>query len=126
MAHAYEVTVPMPDRALFELAFVRYLEGLGYHHMSVGGWSGGENSHEFRRGDDIVGLSIVSEGQRDCGIVIQSETVEIEPLIVDVLTEGVADSRQAFGDALDLGEARAKVQSLIKILRDAFPGHLTA
>ena len=35
MAHAYEVTAPMPDRALFELAFVRYLESLGYHHMSV-------------------------------------------------------------------------------------------
>jgi hypothetical protein len=126
MAHAYEVTAPMPDRALFELAFVRYLESLGYHHMSVGGWSGGKNSHEFRRGDDIVGLSIVSEGQSDCGIVVQSETVEIEPLIVDVLTEGVADSLQAFGDALDLGEAKAKVQSLIKILRDAFPEHLTA
>ena len=44
----------------------------------------------------------------------------------DAVIVGIIDSLQAFGDALDLGEARAKVQSLIKILRDAFPAHLTA
>ncbi len=126
MAHAYEVTAPLLGRALFELAFVRYLEGLGYHHMRIGGWSGSETTHEFRRDDDLVALSIVAEGQGDCEIAVYSDTVAVEPLIVEVLTEGVADSLQAFGDALELGEEKDKLHALVHTLRDAFPGKRSA
>jgi hypothetical protein len=56
--------------------------------------------------------------------VVQSQTVSVEPLIVEVLTEGVADSLESFGQALQPGQARDKVQSLVTTLRDAFPGHL--
>jgi hypothetical protein len=121
MAHMYEVNTPMLGRAVFELAFVRYLEGIGYHHMRAGDWAGGQTSHEFRRGDEFVALSIVPEGHRDCRIAVESDTVPVESLVVDVLTEGLADSLQVFGDALNVGEERKKMLSLASALRDAFP-----
>jgi hypothetical protein len=122
MAHMYEVNTPMLGRAVFEFAFVRYLESIGYHHMRAGDWAGGQTSHEFRRGDELVALSIASEGHVDCRIVVESDTVPVEPLVVEVLTEGLADSLQVFGDALNVGDAKEKMLSLARALRDAFPG----
>ena len=121
MARMYEVSTPMLGRAVFELAFVRYLESIGYHHMRAGDWAGGQTSHEFRRGDDLVALSIVPEGHRDCRIVVESDTVQVESLVVDVLTEGLADSLQVFGDALHVEDGKEKMLSLVRALRDAFP-----
>ena len=79
MARMYEVSTPMLGRAVFEFAFVRYLESIGYHHMRAGDWAGGQTSHEFRQGDDLVALSIVPEGHRDCRIAIESDTVWRRP-----------------------------------------------
>ena len=121
MAQMYEVSTPMLGRAVFELAFVRYLESIGYHHMRAGDWAGGQISHEFRRGDDLVALSIVPEGHRDCRIAVESDTVQVESLVVDVLTEGLADSLQVFGDALHVEDGKEKMLSLVRALRDAFP-----
>ena len=118
MARMYEVSTPMLGRAVFELAFVRYLESIGYHHMRAGDWAGGQTSHEFRRGDDLVALSIVPEGHPDCRTVVESDTVRVESLVVDVLTEGLADSLQVFSDALHGGDGK---ETLVRALRDAFP-----
>ena len=65
----------MLGRAVFELAFVRYLESIGYHHLRAGGLAGSQTSHEFQRGDEFVALAIVAEGQGDCHIVVESDTV---------------------------------------------------
>ena len=121
MTYSYEVSVPLAGRALFELAFLRHLEGLGFDHMSVGGWLGEDTSHEFQRGDDLISLFITAEGGGDCHVAVQSETVPVEPLIADVLTEGVADSLETFSQGLEPGPAKQTVQSLIETLRDAFP-----
>ena len=123
MSHIYDVSTPMLGRAVFELAFVRYLESIGYHHLRAVGWPGSQVSHEFRRADDLVALSIASEGHADCRITVESETVPVEPLVVEVLTEGLADSLQVFGDALDAGDEKEKMVSLTRALRAAFPGH---
>ena len=122
MAHVYEVSTPMLGRAVFELAFVRYLESIGYHHLRAGGLAGSQTSHEFQRGDEFVALAIVAEGQGDCHIVVESDTVPVEPLVVEVLTEGLADSLQVFGNALNVGAEKEKMMSLARALRDAFPG----
>ena len=122
MAHMYEVSTPMLGRAVFELAFVRYLESIGYHHLRAGGWAGSQTSHEFRRGDELVALSIVAESHGDCRIAVESDTVAVEPLVVEVLTEGLADSLEVFGNALNVGDEKEKILSLARALRDAFPG----
>ena len=123
MAYVYEVSTPMLGRAVFELAFVRYLESIGYHHLRAGEWAGGKTSHEFRRADDLVAVSIAAEGQQDCRMTVESDTVPVAPLVVEVLTEGLADSLQIFGDALGSGDEKEKMMSLTGALRVAFPGH---
>ena len=126
MAYRYEVSSPLLGRAVFELAFVRYLESIGYHHLKAGDWAGGTTTHELRRGDELVALSIAAEGQRDCRIAVESDTVPVEPLVVEVMTEGLADSLQVFGDALNPGDGKEKMLSLTRTLRAAFPGHTDA
>ncbi len=123
MAYAYEVSTPTLGRALFELAFVRYLENIGYHHLRAGEWAGAKTTHEFRRNGAFVALSIVTRGQHDCRITVESDTVPVETLVVEVLTEGLADSLQVFGDALDAGDEKEKLMSLTRALRAAFPDH---
>lgn len=123
MAYAYEVSTPLLGRAVFELAFVRYLESIGYHHLRAGEWSGGKTTHEFRRNGGLVALSIVTGGQHDCRITVESDTIPVEPLVVEVLTEGLADSLQVFGDALGPGDEKEKMLSLTRTLRAAFPGY---
>ena len=123
MTYVYEVSTPTLGRAVFELAFVRYLESIGYHHLRAGEWAGGKTTHEFRRNGGLVALSIVTIGQHDCRITVESDSVPVEPLVVEVLTEGLADSLQVFGDALAPGGEREKILSLTRALRAAFPGH---
>ena len=123
MPYVYEVSTPTLGRAVFELAFVRYLESIGYHHLRAGEWAGGTITHEFRRNGDLVALSIVTTGQHDCRITVESDTVPVEPLVVEVLTEGLADSLQVFGDALGPGDEKGTMLELTKALRAAFPGH---
>ena len=122
MAHVYEVSTPMLGRAVFELAFVRYLESIGYHHLRAGGLAGSQTSHEFQRGDEFVALAIVSEGQGDCHIVVESDTVPVESLIVEVLTEGLADSLQVFGNALNVGDEKVEGAVAGQSLAGRLPG----
>ena len=120
MAYSYEVSVATGHRELFEVAMVRYLEDRGFAHMRVGGWPGTGTSHEFRRGDDLISLSILPDGQSLFRLIVDSESVPAEPLVLDVITEGMGEALQTFCGALSDVSSRQIVESLVKSLQDAF------
>ena len=62
MAYAYETVIPSAGLDLFEEAFCRYMESLGFARMSIGGRLGAQTSHEFQRDDDLVSLSVHRHG----------------------------------------------------------------
>ena len=120
MAFSYEVTVSTAHSELFERALLRYLEERGFAHAQVGSWLSGDASHEFRRGQDQISLTILTEGQTHYRLAVQSETVLVEPLVLDVLTEQLAESLKPFSAALSTDSSRETLGRLIRDLRDAF------
>ena len=120
MAYTYEAVVTAADLDLFEKAFVGYMDGLNFGHTTVGGRLGGRVSHEFQRGDQVITLTVSSVDQSTFRIAVDSETVSVEPVILDVLTEGVADFLDPFWHALPAGPSHQTLESVIKRLRDAF------
>ena len=120
MAHTFEAVVSMAGRELFQDAFRSYLESLSFAHMGVGGRLGGLTADEFRRDNHLISLSVAREGQSHFRVVIHSETTPVEPLILDALTEGVADFLEPFWQSLTEKDSEDKLRSLIKDLRDAF------
>ncbi|MDP6495509.1 MAG: hypothetical protein QGI09_08870 [Dehalococcoidia bacterium] len=120
MAYSYETVVSIAGQEMFQDAFCRYMAGLDLRHMSIGGRLMGYTAHEFRRDDQLVSLAISNEGQSHFRIVVHSETVEVEPLVLDVLTEGVANFLQPFCDALTDRSSEQVLNSLIHDLRVAF------
>ena len=120
MAYSYEATVTNSILDIFERAFSNYMENLGFDHMSIGGRLGGHSVHEFRRNDHIVSLAHIPEGQSHTTVVVHSETVPVEQLVLDALTEGVADFLQSFCESLTDASSEEVLSSLIGSLRDAF------
>lgn len=118
MAYSYEVSVSAAHRELFEQTFLRHVEALDFAHMHVSGLMGGATSHEFRRVDDLISLTILAEGQHRFRLVVQSETVPVEPLIVEVLIEDVAESLKPFLGALQGASRERVLRSLIERLRE--------
>ena len=53
-------------------------------------------------------------------IVVHSNTVRVEPLVLDALTEGVADFLQSFCEQLTDRSSEDTLQQLIVELRDSF------
>ena len=86
MAYSYEAVVSIAGHEMFQDAFRRYMAGLNFHHMGIGGRLGGHTAHEFRRENRLVSLTVSDEGQSHFRIVVHSETVEVERLVLDVLT----------------------------------------
>lgn len=121
MAYSYEVSVSAPRRELFEHAFLRYVGALEFAHMRVGGLVGGATSHEFRHGDDLISLTILAEGQDRFRLVVQSETVPVEPLIVEVLVEEAVESLELYLGALQEKLKRRVLRSLINKLSQDSP-----
>ena len=122
MNNSYEVVVSPAGFALFEDAFCRYMAGLHFRHMRIGGWLGGRTSHEFRKDHHLVSFTASNEGQSHFKIVVRSETEHVEQLVFDALTEGVADLLQAFSERLSDLPSVQILQSLSRDLRDAFHG----
>ena len=120
MAYSYETVVSIAGQEMFQDGFCLYMAGLNFHHMSIGGRLRGFVAHEFRRDDQLVSLAISNEGQSHCKIVVHSETIEVEPLVLDVLTEGIADFLQTFCDALTNLSSKQVLHSLIRDLRVSF------
>ena len=120
MAYSYEATVTNSILDIFERAFSDYMGNLGFDHMSIGGRLGGHATHEFRRDDHIVSLAHIPEGQSHTTVVVRSETVPVEQLVLDALTEGVADFLQSFCESLTDASSEEVIHSLIESLRNAF------
>ena len=119
MAYTYEALVRIAVFDIFELAFTTYMERVGFDHMSVGRL-GSHSAHEFSSGSDLVSLTTSAESQSRVNIVVHSNTVPVEPLVLDALTEGVADFLKSFCEQLTDRSSEDTLQQLIIGLRDSF------
>ena len=119
MAHTYEALVRIAVYDIFELAFTTYMERVGFDHMSVGRL-GSHSAHEYSSGSGLVSLTTSAESQSRVNIVVHSNTVPVEPLVLDALTEGVADFLQSFCEHLTDRSSEDTLQQLIIGLRDSF------
>ena len=120
MAHTYEARVSASGMKLFRDALVKYLGSSGFAHMSIGGRLGAHSGHEFRRGDKLISLNVIPEGQSRFRLVVQSETLPVEPTILAAVSEAVAEFLRPFGEALPDGPPHDTLESLINELRGAF------
>ena len=120
MAYSYEAVVTVAGYEMFQHAFRRYMADLKFDHMSVGGRLGGLTAYQFRRDDHLVSLSVSAEAQDGFRIVVHSDTLQVEQLVLDALTEGVADFLQPFCKTFTDRSSEAVLLSLIQDLRDAF------
>ena len=125
MVDAYEAVVSQAGLEMFRDALSRYMDGLGFDHMSVGGRLGVPASHEFRRDSHRVSFTALTEGQSLFRLVVHSGTMDVEKLVLDVLTEGVADFLEPFCETLTDRSSEQILHSLINDLRDAFNRILT-
>ncbi len=119
MAYTYEALVRIAVFDIFELAFTTYMERVGFDHMSIGRL-GSHSAHEYRSDSDLVSLTTSPESQSRLNIVVHSNTVPVEPLVLDALTEGVADFLQSFCEYLTDRTSEETLQQLIIGLRDSF------
>ena len=120
MAYSYEAVVTIAGHEMFQHAFNRYMTALKFDHMGVGGRVGGLTAHQFRRGEHLVSLSVSGEGQGSFRMVVHSDTIPVEQLVLDALTEGVADFLQPFCETFTDRSSEEILLSLIRDLRNAF------
>ncbi|PKB63188.1 MAG: hypothetical protein BZY67_01260 [SAR202 cluster bacterium Io17-Chloro-G1] len=120
MSNIYEVVVSAFGLELFEDAFPRYMDGLHFRHMKIGGWLGDHTSHEFQKGDHLVSCTTSNEGQSHFKIVVLSDTEDVEQLVLGSLTEGMADLLEDFGERVSDPSSQQTLRSLSRGLRDAF------
>ncbi|MDD9995232.1 MAG: hypothetical protein OXS35_05725 [Dehalococcoidia bacterium] len=120
MSDTYEVVVDTAGRQMFQEAFYAYMTRIGFVHLSVGGRLGAQSSHDYRSDHGVVSLSTSPVGQSRYRLVIHSERISVEPLVLDALTEGAADFLQPFYESLSSTEGGQKLRDLITGLRDSF------
>ena len=80
MDYDFEVTLENRAKNLFHQAFAKHLEGLGYRQTVLGG--GGQEMLGFRRDDHLISFSVYSRGHGLHKVVVHSETVPLEDLIL--------------------------------------------
>lgn len=120
MAKLYESAISIAALEMFKAALLRYMAGLDFDHLSIGGRLGRRSAHEFKRGEELVGLTSSPIGESEVRIALHSETIDVEKLVLDVLTEGVADFMEPFCNGVTDRNAERVLDSLIVDLRDAF------
>ena len=120
MPYSYEAVVPVAGRDYFLAAFIRYMKERSFAHTRAGGRVGDTVSHQFRREDDVVTLAAGRKGQGQFQMVVQSATLPVEPLVLDVVTEGVADFLEPFSETLSERAGAETLTSLVKDLRGSF------
>ena len=120
MDYSYEAVVANAGLELFKDAFCDYMESLDFDHMSIGGRLGGRTSHEFRKGDHLLSLTVSGEGQSHFRVVVHSHTLDVEQMVLDALTEGVADFLVPFCKSLTQESFERILGASIQSLRDAF------
>ena len=121
MSDTYEVVVDSAGRRMFQDCFLRYMDRVGFRHLGVGGRLGALSVHDFQSDLGIVSMSALTEGQSRFRMVVSSEAVAVQPLVLDALTEGIADFLEPFCDGLSSTEDGRAIRDLIKGLRDSFP-----
>ncbi len=121
----YEVVVTVAGRQMFQDAFYDYMCGLGFAQIGIGGRLGGPSSYDFRSDDGVVSLGILAEGQSHFRMVVHSETIAVEPLVLDALTEGAANILQPFCESLSGTNRGDTLRRLIIELRDSFEEEIT-
>ena len=120
MAYTYETVVTIAGHEMFRDAFSRYMATLKFDQMSVGGRVGGLTALQFRRDGHLASLSVSAEGQGTSRIVVHSDTLPVEQLVLDALTEGVADFLQPFCETFTDQSSEEVLRSLVEDLRNAF------
>ncbi len=123
--NSYEVVVTVAGRKMFQEAFYDYMCGLGFAHIGVGGRLGGQFSYDFRSDEGVVSLGISADGQSHFRMVVHSETISVEPLVLDALTEGAANILQPFYESLSGTTGGDTLRRLIAELRDSFEEEIT-
>ncbi len=121
MSDTYEVVVDTAGRQMFQKTFLAYMGRVGFIRLGVGGRLGRLSSHEFRSDLGAVSLSALPEGQSHYRVVVHSETISVEPLVLDALTEGLADFLEPFCEGLSSLQDGRALRDLIRGLRDSFP-----
>jgi hypothetical protein len=122
---SYEVVVSIAGRKMFQEAFYSYMCGLGFAQLGVGGRLGRQSSYDFRSDDGIVSLGISAEGQSHFRMVVHSQTIAVEPLVLDALTEGAANILQPFCESFSGTVGGETLRRLITELRDSFEEEIT-
>ena len=120
MADSYEAVIPKVARELFQDSFIRYMTGLDFAHIAIGGRLGRYSTHEFKRDDDLVSMIVSSGGINDLLVVVHSSGIDVERLVMDALTEGLADFLDTLCGGLSDRDVRQTMRSLTDNLRDAF------
>jgi hypothetical protein len=115
----YEAILPIAVVDIFERAMSRYMESKGFERYSIGSRLGGRSSYEFIRDDTIICLDESAEGQSRVRVVVHSQTVPVEELVLDAITEGMADLMQTLSGSMS-PTSELILASLIARLRDAF------
>ena len=116
---SYEAILPIAVVDIFERVMSSYMQKLDFEKLSIGSRLGGRSSYEFIRGDTIISLDESAEGQSHVRVVVHSHTVPVEQLVLDAITEGVADLMQLLLGSLSQPSEEI-LTSLIQGLRDAF------
>ena len=98
MPYSYEVVVESNAGELFQEALVDHLKEQGFAHMTVGGM--GRSVQEFRKGDDLISLTLISEGHGQHRVVVHSDTVLLDGIIMAALREAGIRFIQPFYGAI--------------------------
>ena len=120
MAYTYETVVTSTNLDLFEDALVNYMNNLDFRHTTVGGRLGGHASHEFQHGNQVITLTVSSMGQSTFRIVMDSEKVPVEPVVLRALADGIADFLKPFWNSLPPEAPNQTIESTMKRLRSVF------
>ena len=117
MSKSYEVLISVAALDMFEDALDRYMKTLKFRRNKVGGRLGSRGTLVYKKDKNLVSLTAKDQRRGKVEMIVHSEQVDVEALVQDVLTEGLADFIIPFRDALKDPEA---LDQLITNLRDAF------
>ena len=117
MSKSYKVLVSVAAVDMFEDALDKYMKILKFRRNKVGGRLGSRGTLVYKKDDNL--LSLIAKDQRHSKVemIVHSEQMDVEALVQDVITEGLADFIMPFCDGL---KDPATLDQVITNLRNAF------
>ena len=98
MAYSFEVALRFSIKEIFEEAFSSHMDVLGYNRLSL---SGGEQEvRGFRRDDYLISLSVTSEEHGLYRVIVHSETVPLDDLVLAAMQEAATSLLEPLCQAL--------------------------